>query len=323
MRIQAILIAGSLLLGTAGCDEDDRLYALPNNAPIAIALIDNGPDNAAEQRLGYLIAGQTARLDGSLSNDHQDTTDFSELIFTWHFERQPTEEGDPDHLSDSAIVLGEDEADTPDFNEAGLASFVPEALGTYRISLIVTDADGAESSPAIVTVQVLPPSDLDVQLDWDDTRADLDLHVLAPDGTYFGEGDCFSWNPNPEWGEDGLATDNPELSGDSDGEGEGPYRETIHLETPADGDYHVYVHYYSDHNAELGLDAQSARPTIDLTVFGDSLLDEPATPSDPMLAGAVWHVGVLHWPAMTFDHLNDATTHEALGGPPYNTESGP
>ncbi len=321
MRSPALLLAGVLALGTTACDDEVRLTARPNNPPVAIALIDNGPDNAAEQRLAYVIQGQTARLDGSLSHDGEDTSDPTDLLWKWHFERQPADEDSADFLSDSDIVPDEDDADTEELYEAAFASFTPEALGTYRVSLIIEDADGADSTPAIVTVQVLPPSDLDVQLDWDDTRADLDVHLVGPDGTYFGDGDCFSWNPNPEWGQDGLATDNPALSGDSDGEGEGPYRENIHLETPAAGDYHVLVHYYSDHNEELGLGPQSANPTIDVTVFGESLLDDIASPSEPLLAGGVWDVGVLHWPAMTFDHINNNTTHTDLGGPPYNTES--
>lgn len=329
----------TLPLLVSACDDPVNLGVQPNLAPIAVAFIDNGPDNAAEQRLGYYIVGQTARLDASQSRD-EDNTNVDNLTYKWTFERVPTDD-DGNALSafeGTSFVcspLGSDEssdmecpadlADTDDVNEAAFASFVPDAVGTYRLSLVVEDGEDppAESLPAIVTVQALPPSELRVELDWDDTGADLDLHLLTPGGEYFAEGeDCFSWFPNPNWGESSLATDNPLLDGDADGEGSGPYREAIALEVPFEGDFKVYVHYYSDHAAELGFTAVSARPTLDVTVFGQSILDGVVEPSTPLLAGDVWYAGMIQWPQMHFEQFGQILDHtEDLDGPPYNEES--
>jgi hypothetical protein len=322
MRRLLVLLALPLL--ASACDDEVVLTVRPNSPPVAVAFIDNGPDNAAEQRLGYYILGQTARLDATASED-ADNTNKQNLAYIWTFDRLPVDAfGDTtSSLSDGDIVLQDDDPATEDVNEQAYASFVPDAVGTYRLSLTVEDGEGAPSMrPAIVTVQVLPPSDLQIELEWEDTRADLDLHLVAPGGDYFVEGDdCFSWYPNPSWGESALATDNPVLSGDADGEGSGPYRETINLEVPFAGDFEVYVHYYSDHKAALGLSAVSANPTLDVTVFGQSILSGVASPDTPLLAGDVWYAGIIQWPSMEFAYNGQILDHTSdLNGPPYNEQ---
>ena len=325
MRRFAILLALPLLV--TACDDDVVLSGVTNKVPLAVAFIDNGPENGAEQRLGYYIVGQTAKLDASLSRD-QDNTNPEFLTYHWSFERVPTDEdGTPlSSLDASDIMLEPDDLDTEEINEASYASFVPDAVGTYRLSLLVhDDAEPAGiSQPAIVTVQALPPSELRVQLDWDNPGADLDLHLLSPGGEYFAEGDdCFSWFPNPNWGESALATDNPSLDGDADGEGASPYREVIALEVPFEGEFKVYVHYYSDHQVELGEAAVSAEPVLDVSVFGQSILvDGVATPGTPLLAGDVWYAGIIQWPQMNFAGFGTILDHtEDLDGPDYNQES--
>lgn len=303
------------LLATA-CDEEVTLSITPNALPVAIGLIDNGPDNAAEVRLGYYIVGQTAALDASLSFDPDDTV-VEHLTYHWVFERKPADS----NLTETDIILPEDDPETDEVNESAFATFVPDAVGTYRLALTVTDEDEeASEEAAIVTVAALPPSELRVELEWEDTQADLDLHLVAPDGSYFVEGeDCFSWFPNPNWGAEALATDNPALAGDVDGEGPGPYREVINLEVPFAGQFKVYVHYYLDHAQALDLSAVSARPTLDVSVFGQSILDGPAEPQNPLLQGEVWYAGIIEWPEMNFAHIDQTLDHETdLDGPAYN-----
>ena len=270
-----------------------------NTAPVADAGLDDS-----------VVFGDIASLDGSGSSD----ADGDPLTYSWTFDALPAESA----LTAENITVPEDDPETDDVNESAFPSFTPDVLGTFRISLVVTDEDEAASSPGIVVVQSVPPSELAIHLDWEDTRADLDLHLIGPDGTYFGEDDCFSWNPNPNWGDPELATDNPLLGSDSDGEGSGPYRETISLDAPLDGSYEVWVHYYSDHQEELGHTAVPANPTVDIEVFGSSLLDAEAVVPTPMLAGDVWKVGVLAWPDRSWAPLNGESTHTAEGGPNYN-----
>ena len=306
---------------SVGCGSDDGLRRLPNELPIAIALIDNGEDNAAEQRLGYVIRGELATLDASASFDPDNEGDPTALSYRWSFDAMPGDSA----LVDEDITAPEDDPETPDVDEGAWASFTPDVLGTFRLQLIVTDDDEEESDPAIVVVVSSPASNLLIQLDWSDTQADLDLHLIAPDGSYFGGGDCFSWNPNPNWGDTDLAGDNPVLAYDDDGEGPAPYRESITLDEPADGDYEVWVHYYNDHAMTLGNTAVTATPSLTVSVFGETIWDTSLptqTPDSPMVAGDVWKAGVISWPARSWSPLNLLSEHGAEGGPSYNGGDG-
>lgn len=314
----------STLLATAvlssACGQDQTFRTIPNDAPIAIALIDNGAENAAEQRLGYIVQGEDAPLDGSKSFDPDDSS-VTSLTYVWTFAALP--EGSM--LTAEDILIPEDDPETPDVNESAWASFTPDTLGTYRLELVVIDEDEGESAPAVVVVVSTPASNLLIQLDWDDTQADLDLHLIAPDGSYFGDGDCYSWNPSPNWGSSELANDNPNLSADDDGEGSGPYRESISLGQPEDGDYEVWVHYYSDHSQTLGNSAVTATPTITVSVFGETIWDASLptpTPASPLVAGDVWKAGVISWPARAWSPLGLISDHASEGGPAYNTGDG-
>jgi hypothetical protein len=320
-RTALIATALGLLTFASACGNDDGLRRLPNELPIAIALIDNGQENAAEQRLGYVIQGELATLDASSSFDPDNEGVATALTYQWAFDAQP----DDSLLVDEDIVAPEDDPETPDVDEGAWASFTPDTLGTYRLQLIVTDDDGDLSTPAIVVVVSSPASNLLVQLDWEDTQADLDLHLIAPDGSYFGTGDCFSWDPNPNWGDGELASDNPVLGYDDDGEGQGPYRESISLDAPVDGDYEVWVHYFNDHSLTLGNSPVAASPSLTVTVFGEAIWDESLptpTPSSPMVAGDVWKAGVISWPARSWAPLNLLSDHAAEGGPNYNGGDG-
>lgn len=315
VRSLACLLGFALVVPalTAAC-QTDSVRALPNLEPIANVVVDSGSESVADQRLGYVIEGGTARLDGSLSSDG----DNDPITFHWAFDAMP----DGSTLTDESFDLPDDDPETEDVNEAAFATFEPDILGTYRISLVVIDDADAASLPAIAVVQAVPPSDLSITLEWNDTRADLDLHMIAPDGQYFSDAsDCFSWTPNPDWGDPDLANDNPLLANDADGEGEAPYRETITLESPTDGDYEVWVHYYSDHAAELGNTPVPATPEVAVRVMGELVGDNAQlSPEAPLMAGDVWKAGVLAWPERAWAPLNAMSDHASEGGPPYNDE---
>jgi len=336
LRSLGLLVTLCALVALWGCN-DSSLRTLPNRPPIAIAAIDNGPEDDSVQRLGYTVLGETAALDGSDSRDPDNTAE--SLIYVWTFEIVP--EGSA--ISDESIVIPDEDPETEAL-EAAFANFVPDLLGTYRLNLIVIDSKGSESLPAVVVVQAVPPSNLKIELEWSTARADLDLHLISPDGSYFGSystlggsgpGDCFSWDPNPDWGDPNNALDNPLLLADSDGEGEGPFRETIVLELPADtcdadglaagdctveGNYRVWVHYYSDHALVLlGPDsAQPAEATVTLSVLGQDLGGGALTSPNPLEQGGIWKVGEVTWPARDFYPVNSESTHNAESGPSYN-----
>lgn len=314
MRNLVLLAAATAALST-GCGPENNLRALPNDAPIAVAAIYRGEniDDQSAQFLGYTIAGETATLDARLSRDG----DGQIVAWAWTLEAWP--EGS-ERVSED-ITVPEDDPDTED-NESLYPTFEPDVLGTYRIGLVVTDNDDDVSEMALVFVQSVPPSGMEVELEWPEAGADLDAHLTTPGGTYFdfdGGTDCFSWNPNPDWGDGNLALDNPELDADADGVGAGPFRESIYLDTPTDtpeDGFLVRVHYYADHVEMTGGSTLPANPIIRIKVL-DNVVAE-MTPSTPLVFGDVWTVGTFTWPDRVFNQIGTLTTHTALGGPTYN-----
>jgi len=101
--------------------------ASPNLPPVAHA----GSDATTRQ-------GETVFLDGSMSTD--DNGDFTNLLFSWELEIQPTG-------STAALV----DASTPH------PSFVADVAGTYTLSLVVTGAFGASSEPDTIVVTCATP----------------------------------------------------------------------------------------------------------------------------------------------------------------------
>ncbi len=86
-----------------------------------------------------------------------------------------------------------------------------DAIGTYRVGLIVTDSGGLASVQEVLVVDAVPQDDLTVELSWH-SGADLDLHLIAPGGVPFCDPlDCF-WDtcagipgsgiPILPWGDD-------------------------------------------------------------------------------------------------------------------------
>ena len=95
---------------------------------------DAGPDQA-------IRAGDVVMLDGSASFD--DNTATANLLYAWSLDSLP---------SGSSAVLNDANTATP--------TFLADVAGTFLISLIVTDTDGASSPPDYVEIGTnnLPPT---------------------------------------------------------------------------------------------------------------------------------------------------------------------
>jgi hypothetical protein len=135
--------------------------------------------------------------------------------------------GAPAHSN--ASLLSDDEA---------AAHLDVDVAGDYSVQLIVTDATGASSAPAVHSVRARPVEELYIALTWDTVDSDLDLHVLPSGATWFGDEDLSYCNTETSW-----STGTGTHSGD-DEDGFGP--ETVTITDLNDTAFHIGVHYFSD-----------------------------------------------------------------------------
>ena len=304
-----------MLTAGAGCT-DGEIIAVPNRPPFAIASVGLVADGTP-RLLGYVPIDQAVTLDGTLSDDTNATGEVAE--FVWTFESLP--EGST--LLNEQIVARADDPETEAL-ENGVATFTPDVEGTYRINLVVIDDDEASSEPAIVVVEATPPGDLEITLNWEQGGADLDLHLVRPGGDYFGvttaDSDCFSWRPNPNWGDPAAGEDNPTLARDADtgSDEEAPFTELITLARPEEGVYLVYVHYYSDHLAATSNASAPTAASISVRAAGAAVENAILASPQSLNEGDVWVVGEVHWPEMAFGPIGQMTSHSGLNGPAYN-----
>ena len=230
-------------------------------------------------------------LDGSSSYDPDDEE--AELLYSWTVNEAP---------ADALVTLSEDFSANP--------VFTADTIGEYTIGLVVIDAHGFSSTnPAATVVEIGGWESLEISLTWNVPDVDLDLHLVAETGVYFGEGDCFFGDPNPDWGAEGVAEDDPLLQNDNE---DGTAAEVIFMDAPGDGLYTVYVHHFSER------DAVNIYATPSLEVYGEGVLI--ASDEGPKLygEGKVWVAGTLDWSTMTWTGSSTVANHESLGGPDYN-----
>lgn len=179
---------------------------------------------------------ETVELDGSFSSD----PDGSISQYQWSIIERP---------ADSTTRL------TPS-SSATRPNLYVDVVGTYRVELKVYDDEGVADCgpPAVVEINAIPDDDLYAQLTWntpadsdptDDNGTDLDLHYLNTQGSWNqSPWDCFWHNKNPNWGDSGSASDDPNLVID-DTNGAGP--ESVRHDGHVSGqDYELGVYYQND-----------------------------------------------------------------------------
>ncbi|MEC9308254.1 MAG: hypothetical protein VX966_01950 [Chloroflexota bacterium] len=136
--------------------------------------------------------------------------------------------------------------------------FIPDMAGDYVGELIVTNDVGLESDPCEVTLSSTPAENLWIEMYWECPNDDMDLHLIAPGGTYNNSStDCYYANCTPavewlydmDWGISGYEGDDPSLDLD-DIAGTGPENINI-LDPQVDGVYTVIVHDYQGSTSDV------------------------------------------------------------------------
>ena len=133
--------------------------------------------------------------------------------------------------------------------DSPLYSFWLPLAGHYIVGLTVANTDSLRSGDteqSKVAFDVIPGSRIHVQLTWDDTTNDQDLHLMKlPEATELCDEpwDCYFFNQEPVWfSSDPVATgSNPRLDID-DTNGLGP--ENTNIDDPEPGTYRIAVHYW-------------------------------------------------------------------------------
>ncbi len=207
--------------------------------------VTSAPEAVLECEPEKVSVLQWAVLDGSKSVD-SDGNQATDMRYLWSFRSTPggINLDIVDDLNRAGNPLNNDPS-----NRISRAAFQSRMKGEYIVRLVVIDNRNVYSTPAECTVEAISDDDLMVKLFWTNKNADLDLHLIAPGGTYgCPETSCYFWNcspqydgQRPDWGEQGDTKDDPFLDVDNT-TGLGP--ETIYINKPANGIYRVVVHAY-------------------------------------------------------------------------------
>lgn len=166
--------------------------------------------------------------------------------------------------------------------------------GDYIASLVVVNDLGQTSSRCYATTTVTPTQELWIEMFWQHSGDDMDLHLLSPTGTPRTAGDCYYANCVPvmgitlEWGVAGYAGDNPRLDRD-DISGDGP--ENINIANPIDGSYTVFVHDFPGSSYQAGNE-------VTVKVYVDGVFQQEFNHT---MVGEDddWYVCTVDWPSGT------------------------
>ncbi len=292
--LPALALAGPL----AGCTSDSDLRHGDARAPVALLSIESAPeapadeDSEAPRVSAQVSVGAVVALSGAQSAGFGGTV----LDGTWNLTRAPA--------TSTAVVepLGAHQL---------RAQLRPDVPGTYLVELVVTDHRHLRSQPEAVVIEAIAGQMFQVGLSWSAPGNDLDLHLIAPGGSYWTDADCFFGNPQPSWGAAEVASDDPAFDLDGDGTNGVPMRESVTVTAPAEGTYTVLVHHLNDRDTAAEVEA-----TLTLVVGGV----ERTLPIDPeqLTQGEVWRAFAITLPAATVLALDEVVTHDELGGPTLN-----
>ncbi len=196
----------------------------PDESTAEVILLGNGGGD-----FDYPVA----IIDGPSTTEPRQTVNLSGI-------RSYDPDGDP--IAEYEWSLVPPEGSDASLTALNSASYLPtDIAGVYTVQLRVKSNEEVWSAPAILEIDAIPTELLHVELFWDGSGADLDLHLAADNGGMFVlPDDCNYCNQTPSWGGTGTA-DDPTLDLD-DRYGYGP--ENINVDEPAVDSYRIRAHYF-------------------------------------------------------------------------------
>ncbi len=237
----------------------------PDEATAEVILLGNGGGD-----FDYPVAV----IDGPSTTEPRQTVNISGI-------NSYDPDGDPIAEYEWKLVPPEGSAAT--LTALNSASYLPtDIAGVYTVQLRVKSNEDVWSAPAILEIDAIPQELLHVELFWDGSGADLDLHVAQNNGGMFVlPDDCNYCNQTPSWGGTGTA-DDPTLDLD-DRYGYGP--ENINVDVPAVDSYRIRAHYFVE-NGDGTVVA-----TVKVYLYGV----EEASFSRVLDYNQVWDVARISW----------------------------
>ncbi len=250
-----------------GTDPEKREVVIPlsariNRAPIAVI-----------KPLGVGAPGMAVELDGTESSDPDGDVP---LTYKWSLRQKP--------LGATTVIEGPEQSLTGMTLDAALP-------GEYVVELQVTDAEGAKSlTAARASIVSAPAQKLLVEMFWNNTVTDIDLHFLKTPHTQVGSipNDCHRINKRPDWGVLGDDSDDPEFLNDAL-TGYGP--ETVgYVNPPENHAFRVVAEYANEHFAQN----PASEITVRIYLYGKLEYEGKRTLDK---AGQVWGVADIQWPS--------------------------
>ena len=240
-------------------------------------------DAGLDQEVGPL---DTVWLDGSASYDPGGN---EPLTYQWKLLSKPS--------GSTADITWVSTWETP--------VFFADLAGDYVFELGVTNTLGAsDPTPDEVTITAKPSDGFYVQVSWNTSDTDIDLHILRTASTQIFDSpdDCCFCNMNPSWYATGSGDDPSQDWDDIDGYGP----ETTTIDSPANGSYRVLLHFYGE-NGMTSCDGP-CKPTdiaVKVYVAGTEIGSYTGTLTDQ---GQVWEVATFDWPSQTLTTTDTTTT---------------
>lgn len=255
---------------------DNGTWLIPSDDPtepsVTLTLLGNGGGDFAYPEADIvcpdtIVPRQSVALDGRGSTEPAGLP----LTYAWTLEDKPDGSA-VDGLLDSTLDV---------------ASFTPDLAGEYTVGLVVQNPSGVASAKRICRMNAIPKEDLHVELVWNTSSADLDLHLIANEGELYSTPDDCTWcDTHPDWGVTFDTDDDGSYDLDAI-HGFGP--ENINVDAPADGRYRIVVHYFDDHGDK------SVVATVKVFAFGTLIAEAQQT----MDYNYTWEVGYVNWPEGT------------------------